>query len=43
MAERRRILESQTETMITHYQQDLEWKELMSGDIMSFDYISDRS
>jgi hypothetical protein len=36
MAERRRILESQTETMITHYQQDLEWEELMSGDIIDY-------
>ncbi|MBE9054467.1 MULTISPECIES: hypothetical protein [Sphaerospermopsis] len=36
MAERRRILESQAETMISHYEEDSEWKELMSGDIVDY-------
>ncbi|MBK1986843.1 hypothetical protein A0J48_004675 [Sphaerospermopsis aphanizomenoides BCCUSP55] len=36
MAERRRILESQAETMISHYEEDSEWKELMSGDILDY-------
>ncbi|WP_017662170.1 hypothetical protein [Baaleninema simplex] len=34
MSERRRILESQAETMLEHYQQDSEWQELMAGDII---------
>lgn len=34
IAERRRILESQSETMLAHYQQDSEWQELMTGDII---------
>ncbi len=36
IVERRRILESQTETMLNHYQQDSEWQELMSGDIINY-------
>ena len=36
MAERRGILESQAETMLAHYQQDSDWKELMSGDIIDY-------
>ncbi len=36
IAERRRILESQTETILNHYQQDSEWQELMSGDIINY-------
>ena len=35
MTERRRILESQAETMVDHYQQDCELQELMSGDIIN--------
>lgn len=34
--ERRRILEKQAETMVEHYQQDSEWQELMSGDIINY-------
>ncbi|MGB3692037.1 MAG: hypothetical protein WBG70_16620 [Spirulinaceae cyanobacterium] len=36
IAERRRILESQAEKMLNHYQQDSEWQELMSGDIINY-------
>ena len=36
MSERRRILESQAEAMLTHYQQDSEWQELMAGDIIDY-------
>ncbi len=36
MAERRQILESQAETMVTHYQQESEWQELMAGDIIDY-------
>jgi hypothetical protein len=36
MAERRQILESQAEIMISHYQQDAEWQELMTGDIIDY-------
>jgi hypothetical protein len=36
MTERRRILENQAETMLNHYQQDSEWQELMSGDIINY-------
>jgi hypothetical protein len=31
-----RILENQAETMLNHYQQDSEWQELMSGDIINY-------
>jgi hypothetical protein len=36
IAERRQILESQAEEMITHYQQETDWKELMAGDIIDY-------
>ena len=36
IAERRRILESQTESILNHYQEDSEWQELMSGDIINY-------
>ena len=36
IAERRHILESQAERMLTHYQQDSEWQELMTGDILDY-------
>lgn len=36
MAERRHILESQAERMLAHYQQDSEWQELMTGDIIDY-------
>ena len=36
IAERRSILESQAETMLTHYQQNSEWQELMTGDIIDY-------
>ena len=36
IAERRRILESQAETVLEHYHQDSEWQELMAGDIINY-------
>lgn len=36
MSERRRILESQAEAMLAHYQQDSQWQELMAGDIIDY-------
>ncbi|MDD1414822.1 hypothetical protein MEN41_09280 [Dolichospermum sp. ST_con] len=36
ITERRSILESQAETMLTHYQQNSEWQELMTGDIIDY-------
>ena len=36
MTERRNILESQAEIMLSHYQQDYEWRELMAGDIIDY-------
>lgn len=36
MSERRRILETQAEAMLAHYQQDSEWQELMAGDIIDY-------
>nr|WP_211173107.1 hypothetical protein [Brasilonema bromeliae] len=36
LAERRRILENQAETMVSHYQQDSDWQELMVGDIIDY-------
>lgn len=36
MSERRRILESQAETILAHYQQDSAWQELMAGDIINY-------
>jgi hypothetical protein len=34
--ERRHILERQAEEMGNHYQQDSEWQELMTGDIIDY-------
>lgn len=34
--ERRRILVQQTETMSKHYQQDKEWQELQTGDLIDY-------
>ncbi len=36
MSERNKILECQAELMIEHYQQDSEWQELMSNDIIDY-------
>jgi hypothetical protein len=36
ISERRRILKDQTEKMVTHYQENSEWQELMSGDIIDY-------
>lgn len=36
LAEHRKILESQTEQMIEHYQQNSEWQDLMAGDIIDY-------
>jgi hypothetical protein len=36
LSERRKILASQSESIVNHYQQDSEWKELMSGDIIDY-------
>ena len=36
IAERKRILQSQAETMLAHYQKDSEWQELMAGDIIDY-------
>jgi hypothetical protein len=36
MSERRRILETQAEAMLAHYQEDSEWQELMAGDIIDY-------
>jgi hypothetical protein len=36
ISERRRILQDQAESMVTHYEQNSEWKELMSGDIIDY-------
>ncbi|MFM6045339.1 MAG: hypothetical protein ACKPCC_22495 [Dolichospermum sp.] len=36
MTERRNILESQADVMLSHYQQDSEWQELMAGDIIEY-------
>ncbi|MEG3438274.1 hypothetical protein V0288_14185 [Pannus brasiliensis CCIBt3594] len=36
LTERRRILESQAGEMLDHYQQDLQWRELMAGDIIDY-------
>jgi hypothetical protein len=36
MTERRNILESQADIMLSHYQQDSEWQELMAGDIIEY-------
>jgi uncharacterized protein YgfB (UPF0149 family) len=36
LAERRRILAEQADAMAFHYEQDPEWKELQSGDIVEY-------
>jgi hypothetical protein len=36
MTERRSILKSQADLMLSHYQQDSEWQELMTGDIIDY-------
>lgn len=36
LEERRRILAQQAEAMIAHYQQDTEWQELSTGDIIEY-------
>jgi hypothetical protein len=36
IAERRRIMEAQAEKMLSHYEEDSEWKELMAGDIIEY-------
>jgi hypothetical protein len=36
MTERRSILKSQADLMLSHYQQDSEWQELMVGDIIDY-------
>ena len=36
ITERRQILESQADEMITHYQQETGWQELMAGDIIDY-------
>lgn len=36
MTERRNILETQAEIMLSRYQQDSEWQELMAGDIIDY-------
>jgi hypothetical protein len=34
LEERRQILAQQAETLLTHYQEDPEWRSLMAGDII---------
>jgi hypothetical protein len=34
LAERQQILVQQSETMVAHYQESNEWRELMAGDII---------
>ncbi|MBD6616489.1 hypothetical protein FNW02_11725 [Komarekiella sp. 'clone 1'] len=36
LAERRRILAEQAELMLVHYQQDREWQELQTGDLVDY-------
>ena len=36
LAERRRILAQQAEAMVAHYQQNQEWKEPLTGDIIEY-------
>ena len=36
IAERRNILESQADIMLSHYQQDSEWQQLMAGDMIDY-------
>jgi hypothetical protein len=36
LEERRRILAEQTERMLLHYQQNKEWQELETGDLLDY-------
>ena len=36
LEERRRVLQAQAETLITHYQTDTEWQELQAGDLIEY-------
>lgn len=36
ISQRRQILQTQAETMVDHYQENSEWQELMSGDIIDY-------
>lgn len=36
LEERRRILAEQAEGMLAHYQQDSEWQELQTGDVIEY-------
>ena len=36
ISERRRIMEAQADKMLSHYQEDAEWQELMAGDIIDY-------
>jgi acyl-CoA reductase-like NAD-dependent aldehyde dehydrogenase len=36
LEERRRILAQQAELMLSHYQQDTEWQELETGDLVDY-------
>ena len=36
LGERRRILSEQAEAMALHYQQDTEWQELQTGDLIDY-------
>jgi hypothetical protein len=36
LEERRRILAEQAELMLPHYQQDKEWQELETGDLLDY-------
>lgn len=36
LEERRRILAEQAELILSHYQQDTEWKELETGDLVDY-------
>lgn len=36
IAERRRIMEAQADKMLSHYQEDTEWQELMAGDMIDY-------
>ncbi len=36
LAERRRILENQAETMVSYHQQNTDWQEIMTDDIIEY-------
>ncbi len=36
LEERRRILTQQADAMLSHYEQDTEWRELQNGDIVEY-------